>query len=208
MPRSSILTRNLTCLQIILPIPPPCCLLYHILILFSKLEALLFRQSFLEIQAVFEVKYIYMFHDVRNSHHFISSLKIIHITYHTLSLIKIKSLIQFKIVLINGKYPHFSHSSLYDVRTLCSSEIVHQGNVLFQQYTNAYRRKWPLSPCKCVHFRPTNSFILLQKIRYFAQRKFNPFSHWTSSKSWTDKLRGSTYEKEKVYGRAKSNNNC
>ena len=45
--------------------------------------------------------------------HKIVALKIIHNTYQKLSLIKIKSLIPLKNAQINGKHPHFSHSSLY-----------------------------------------------------------------------------------------------
>ena len=70
-------------------------------------------KRFLEYQVIFEVGYIYMFQDIRIINQLISSLKNIHDTYQKLSLIKIKSLIQLKNARINGKHPHFSHSSLY-----------------------------------------------------------------------------------------------
>ena len=104
-----------------------------------------------------------MIQDILNSYQFISSLKNIHNTYIRLSLIKIQSLIQLKNARINGKHPHFSHSSSCASCTLCLPKSVHQANVRFFQYSNAYRRTCPLSPSKGVHVCHANVYTFAQQ---------------------------------------------
>ena len=118
-----------------------------------------------------------MFQNIHTFYQFISSLKIIHSTYKTLSIINFKSLIQLKIARINVKHPHFSHSSSCFLCTLCTSETVHQANVRFSQYSNAYRRTCTLLPCECVHVRHANVYTFVIQTLPLSLQKICFFSH-------------------------------